>query len=135
MTPSALRASHPSWTLTSEPTHLSSLAPSPRQSSERAGQLEATLSSCQRRLGELRELRRQVRQLEERNTGHAERTRQLEEELRRAGSLRAQLEAQRRQVRQWLWCQGAWEPVPVCEQGWRGPHGLLHSLWGLSRWC
>nr|XP_044995288.1 protein Hook homolog 2 isoform X2 [Jaculus jaculus] len=69
-----------------------------RQSSERAGQLEATLSSCRRRLGELRELRRQVRQLEERNAGHAERTRQLEEELRRAGSLRADLEAQRRQV-------------------------------------
>nr|XP_039322595.1 protein Hook homolog 2 isoform X3 [Saimiri boliviensis boliviensis] len=71
-----------------------------RQSSERAGQLEATLTSCRRRLGELRELRRQVRQLEERNAGHAERTRQLEEELRRAGSLRAQLEAQRRQVQE-----------------------------------
>lgn len=71
-----------------------------RQSSERAGQLEATLSSCRRRLGELRELRRQVRQLEERNTGHAERTRQLEDELRRAGSLRSQLEAQRRQVQE-----------------------------------
>ncbi|EHH59255.1 Protein Hook-like protein 2 [Macaca fascicularis] len=71
-----------------------------RQSSERAGQLEATLNSCQRRLGELRELGRQVRQLEERNAGHAERTRQLEDELRRAGSLRAQLEAQRRQVQE-----------------------------------
>lgn len=83
------------------------LAPSPRQSSERAGQLEATLSSCRSRLGELRELRRQVRQLEERNAGHAERTRQLEEELRRAGSLRAQLEAQRLQVQQGLGCLGA----------------------------
>ncbi|XP_059552483.1 protein Hook homolog 2 isoform X2 [Myotis daubentonii] len=71
-----------------------------RQSSERAGQLEATLSSCRSRLGELRELRRQVRQLEERNAGHAERTRQLEEELRRAGSLRAQLETQRLQVQE-----------------------------------
>ncbi|XP_016017658.1 protein Hook homolog 2 isoform X2 [Rousettus aegyptiacus] len=71
-----------------------------RQSSERAGQLEATLSSCRRRLGELRELRRQVRQLEECNAGHAERTRQLEDELRKAGSLRAQLEAQRRQVQE-----------------------------------
>ncbi|XP_032990994.1 protein Hook homolog 2 isoform X2 [Rhinolophus ferrumequinum] len=71
-----------------------------RQSSERAGQLEATLSSCRRRLGELRELRRQVRQLEERNAGHAERTRQLEDELRRASSLRTQLEAQRRQVQE-----------------------------------
>ncbi|XP_024907414.1 protein Hook homolog 2 isoform X3 [Pteropus alecto] len=71
-----------------------------RQSSERAGQLEATLSSCRRRLGELRELRRQVRQLEECNAGHAERTRQLEDELRKAGSLRAQLEAQRQQVQE-----------------------------------
>ncbi|XP_004596050.2 protein Hook homolog 2 isoform X2 [Ochotona princeps] len=71
-----------------------------RQSSERAGQLEATLNSCRRRLGELRELRRQVRQLEECNAGHAERTRQLEDELRRAGSLRAQLEAQGRQLQE-----------------------------------
>ncbi|XP_066204162.1 protein Hook homolog 2 isoform X2 [Saccopteryx leptura] len=71
-----------------------------RQSSERAGQLEATLSSCRRRLGELRELRRQVRQLEEHNAGYAERTQQLEDELRRAGSLRTQLEAQRRQVQE-----------------------------------
>ncbi|XP_054419531.1 protein Hook homolog 2 isoform X1 [Pteronotus mesoamericanus] len=86
-----------------------------RQSSERAGQLEATLSSCQRRLGELRELRRQVRQLEERNAGHAERTRQLEEELRRAGSLRAQLEAQRRQVQE---LQGQWQEEAMKAEKW-----------------
>lgn len=86
-----------------------------RQSSERAGQLEATLSSCQRRLGELRELRRQVRQLEERNTGHAERTRQLEEELRRAGSLRAQLEAQRRQLQE---LQGQWQEEAMKAEKW-----------------
>lgn len=96
----ARRAIDPSRTPTPDPGLLSRLASSPRQSSERAGQLEATLSSCRRRLGELRELRRQVRQLEERNAGHAERTRQLEDELRRASSLRAQLEAQRLQVRQ-----------------------------------
>ncbi|XP_043835605.1 protein Hook homolog 2 isoform X8 [Dromiciops gliroides] len=71
-----------------------------RQSSERASRLEATLSGCQRRLGELGELRRQVRLLEERNAGHADRTRQLEEELRRAGTLRAQLEGHRRQVQE-----------------------------------
>ncbi|XP_012665637.1 protein Hook homolog 2 isoform X4 [Otolemur garnettii] len=71
-----------------------------RQSSERAGQLEATLTSCRRRLGELRELRRQVRQLEERNAEHAQHTQQLKDELRRAGSLRAQLEEQRRQVQE-----------------------------------
>lgn len=47
-----------------------------------------------------------MRQLEECNAGHAERTRQLEDELRKAGSLRAQLEAQRRQVHQGLECQG-----------------------------
>ncbi|XP_036897782.1 protein Hook homolog 2 isoform X1 [Sturnira hondurensis] len=86
-----------------------------RQSSERAGQLEATLSSCQRRLGELRELRRQVRQLEERNAGHAERTRQLEEELRRAGSLRSQLEAQRRQVQE---LQGQWQEEAMKAEKW-----------------
>ncbi|KAF6094203.1 hook microtubule tethering protein 2 [Phyllostomus discolor] len=64
-----------------------------RQSSERAGQLE----------------------LEERNTGHAERTRQLEEELRRAGSLRAQLEAQRRQVQE---LQGQWQEEAMKAEKW-----------------
>lgn len=48
-----------------------------------------------------------MRQLEERNAGHAERTRQLEDELRKAGSLRAQLEAQRRQVQRGLECWGS----------------------------
>ncbi|XP_063472165.1 protein Hook homolog 2 isoform X5 [Symphalangus syndactylus] len=86
-----------------------------RQSSERAGQLEATLTSCRRRLGELRELRRQVRQLEERNAGHAERTRQLEDELRRAGSLRAQLEAQRQQVQE---LQGQWQEEAMKAEKW-----------------
>ncbi|KAI5935507.1 protein Hook homolog 2 isoform X1 [Manis javanica] len=86
-----------------------------RQSSERAGQLEATLNSCRLRLGELRELRRQVRQLEECNAGHAERTRQLEDELRRAGSLRAQLEAQRRQVQE---LQGQWQEEAMKAEKW-----------------
>lgn len=63
-----------------------------------------------------------MRQLEERNAGHAERTRQLEDELRRAGSLRAQLEAQRRQVRQGsgqslegsvLWAAGPLAPLTL----------------------
>ncbi|XP_053440993.1 protein Hook homolog 2 isoform X2 [Nycticebus coucang] len=86
-----------------------------RQSSERAGQLEATLTSCQRRLGELRELRRQVRQLEERNASHAERTQQLKNELRRAGSLRAQLEAQRLQVQE---LQGQWQEEAMKAEKW-----------------
>uniref|UniRef100_A0A5F8H1G8 Hook microtubule tethering protein 2 n=1 Tax=Monodelphis domestica TaxID=13616 RepID=A0A5F8H1G8_MONDO len=43
---------------------------------------------------------RAIRLLEERNAGHAERTRQLEDELRRAGTLRAQLEGHRRQVQE-----------------------------------
>ncbi|KAL1784191.1 Hook-like 2 isoform X2 [Sigmodon hispidus] len=86
-----------------------------RQSSERAGQLEATLNSCRRRLGELRELRRQVRQLEECNAGHAERTRQLEEELRRAGSLRVQLETQRRQMQE---LQSQWHEEAMKAEKW-----------------
>lgn len=68
-----------------------------------------------------------MRQLEERNAGHAERTRQLEEELRRAGSLRAQLEAQRLQV-PGGW--GAWGPVPVS-----GPLQLTPFALGTLPWC
>ncbi|XP_028909115.1 protein Hook homolog 2 isoform X1 [Ornithorhynchus anatinus] len=71
-----------------------------RHSSDKVGRLEATLSSARRRLEELGELRRQVRLLEERNTGHLQRTCELEEELRLMGLLRSQLETHKRQVQE-----------------------------------
>lgn len=67
-------------------------------SSDRVGRLEAMVDSYKKKLEDLGDLRRQVRLLEERNTVYMQRTCELEEELRRANAVRAQLEAHKRQV-------------------------------------
>lgn len=56
------------------------------------------VDSYKKKLEDLGDLRRQVRLLEERNTVYMQRTCELEEELRRANAVRAQLEAHKRQV-------------------------------------
>ncbi|XP_076866367.1 protein Hook homolog 2 [Brachyhypopomus gauderio] len=69
-----------------------------RHSSDRVGRLEALVETYKRKLEDLGDLRRQVRLLEERNTVYMQRTRELEEELRRANAGRTQLDSCRRQV-------------------------------------
>ncbi|XP_062976606.1 protein Hook homolog 2 [Elgaria multicarinata webbii] len=71
-----------------------------RHSSDRVGRLEAMVDSYKKKLEDLGDLRRQVRLLEERNTVYMQRTCELEEELRRANAVRAQLEAYKRQVQE-----------------------------------
>uniref|UniRef100_A0A670YHI5 Hook microtubule tethering protein 2 n=1 Tax=Pseudonaja textilis TaxID=8673 RepID=A0A670YHI5_PSETE len=71
-----------------------------RHSSDRVGRLEAMVDSYKKKLEDLGDLRRQVRLLEERNTVYMQRTCELEEELRRANAVRAQLEAHKRQVQE-----------------------------------
>ncbi|KAG8128807.1 putative Protein Hook 2-like protein [Naja naja] len=66
----------------------------------RVGRLEAMVDSYKKKLEDLGDLRRQVRLLEERNTVYMQRTCELEEELRRANAVRAQLEAHKRQVQE-----------------------------------
>uniref|UniRef100_A0A8C9VHG5 Hook microtubule tethering protein 2 n=1 Tax=Scleropages formosus TaxID=113540 RepID=A0A8C9VHG5_SCLFO len=63
-----------------------------RHSSDRVGRLEALVETYKRKLEDLGHLRRQVRQLEERNTVYMQRTCELEEELRRANTVRSQLD-------------------------------------------
>lgn len=72
--------------------------PSYRHSSDRVSRLEALVETYKRKLEDLGDLRRQVRLLEERNTVYMQRTCELEEELRRANSVRTQLDTYKRQV-------------------------------------
>ncbi|XP_071028350.1 protein Hook homolog 2-like isoform X1 [Oncorhynchus clarkii lewisi] len=69
-----------------------------RHSSDRVSRLEALVETYKRKLEDLGDLRRQVRLLEERNTVYMQRTCELEEELRRANSVRTQLDNYKRQV-------------------------------------
>ncbi|CAL8302398.1 unnamed protein product [Merluccius merluccius] len=69
-----------------------------RHSSDRVGRLEALVDTYKRKLEDLGDLRRQVRLLEERNTVYMQRTCELEEELRRANTVRTQLDSYKRQV-------------------------------------
>uniref|UniRef100_A0A7N6F9A4 Calponin-homology (CH) domain-containing protein n=1 Tax=Anabas testudineus TaxID=64144 RepID=A0A7N6F9A4_ANATE len=68
-----------------------------RHSSDRVNQLEALVETYKRKLEDLGDLRRQVRLLEERNTVYMQRTCELEEELRRANTVRSQLDTYKRQ--------------------------------------
>uniref|UniRef100_A0A8C8F4B9 Calponin-homology (CH) domain-containing protein n=1 Tax=Oncorhynchus tshawytscha TaxID=74940 RepID=A0A8C8F4B9_ONCTS len=69
-----------------------------RHSSDRVSRLEALVETYKHKLEDLGDLRRQVRLLEERNTVYMQRTCELEEELRRANSVRTQLDTYKRQV-------------------------------------
>uniref|UniRef100_A0A7N6B5M0 Calponin-homology (CH) domain-containing protein n=1 Tax=Anabas testudineus TaxID=64144 RepID=A0A7N6B5M0_ANATE len=69
-----------------------------RHSSDRVNQLEALVETYKRKLEDLGDLRRQVRLLEERNTVYMQRTCELEEELRRANTVRSQLDTYKRQA-------------------------------------
>ncbi|XP_055033889.2 protein Hook homolog 2 isoform X1 [Misgurnus anguillicaudatus] len=69
-----------------------------RHSSDRVSRLEAMVDTYKRKLEDLGDLRRQVRLLEERNHMYMQRTCELEEELRRANTIRTQLDTYKRQA-------------------------------------
>ncbi|XP_078260316.1 protein Hook homolog 3 isoform X3 [Rhinoraja longicauda] len=69
-----------------------------RHSSDKVGKLEGMVESYKKKLEDLGDLRRQVKLLEEKNTMYMQNTVSLEEELRKANTARAQLEAYKRQV-------------------------------------
>ncbi|XP_069087955.1 protein Hook homolog 2 isoform X2 [Pleurodeles waltl] len=73
-----------------------------RHSSDKVSKLEAMVDSYKKRLEDLGDLRRQVKLLEERNTVYMQRTCELEEELRKANTVRNQLETHKRQVQELL---------------------------------
>uniref|UniRef100_A0A8C1WWH7 Hook microtubule tethering protein 2 n=1 Tax=Cyprinus carpio TaxID=7962 RepID=A0A8C1WWH7_CYPCA len=68
-----------------------------RHSSARVSRLEAMVETYKRKLEDLGDLRRQVRLLEERNHVYMQRTCELEEEQRRANTIRSQLDTYKRQ--------------------------------------
>ncbi|CAM4331730.1 unnamed protein product [Leuciscus chuanchicus] len=69
-----------------------------RHSSDRVSRLEAMVDTYKRKLEDLGDLRRQVRLLEERNHVYMQRTCELEEEQRRANTIRSQLDSYKRQA-------------------------------------
>uniref|UniRef100_A0A8C1ANQ6 Calponin-homology (CH) domain-containing protein n=1 Tax=Cyprinus carpio carpio TaxID=630221 RepID=A0A8C1ANQ6_CYPCA len=69
-----------------------------RHSSARVSRLEAMVETYKRKLEDLGDLRRQVRLLEERNHVYMQRTCELEEEQRRANTIRSQLDTYKRQA-------------------------------------
>uniref|UniRef100_A0A8C1P9F0 Hook microtubule-tethering protein 2 n=1 Tax=Cyprinus carpio TaxID=7962 RepID=A0A8C1P9F0_CYPCA len=69
-----------------------------RHSSARVSRLEAMVETYKRKLEDLGDLRRQVRLLEERNHVYMQRTCELEEEQRRANTIRSQLDTYKRQM-------------------------------------
>ncbi|KAM4677777.1 protein Hook homolog 2 [Discoglossus pictus] len=71
-----------------------------RHSSDRVGKLESLVDSYKKKLEDLGDLRRQVKLLEERNTVYMQRTCQLEEELHKAHSSRAQVDGLTRQIQE-----------------------------------
>ncbi|XP_069460225.1 protein Hook homolog 2 isoform X2 [Ambystoma mexicanum] len=71
-----------------------------RHSSDKVNKLEAMVDSYKKKMEDLGDLRRQVKLLEERNTVYMQRTCELEEELRKANSVRIQLEAHKKQVQE-----------------------------------
>nr|XP_015204674.1 PREDICTED: protein Hook homolog 2 isoform X1 [Lepisosteus oculatus] len=71
-----------------------------RHSSDKVSRLEAMVETYKKKLEDLGDLRRQVRLLEERNTVYMTRTCELEEELRKANTVRSQLDSYKRQVRE-----------------------------------
>ena len=81
-----------------------------RSCSDRAVKLEASVETYRRKLEDLGDLRRQVKQLEEKNMTYMYNTVSLEEELSKANAARTQLETYKRQV----WGGGAWLSVCVC---------------------
>lgn len=71
-----------------------------RHSSDKVNKLEAMVETYKRKLEDLGDLRRQVKLLEERNMIYMQKTCELEEEQRKAGSVRNQLETYKKQVQE-----------------------------------
>ncbi|CAL8394361.1 unnamed protein product [Boreogadus saida] len=71
-----------------------------RSCSDRAVKLEASVETYRRKLEDLGDLRRQVKQLEEKNMTYMHNTVSLEEELTKANAARTQLETYKRQLQE-----------------------------------
>ncbi|XP_021350901.1 protein Hook homolog 3-like isoform X2 [Mizuhopecten yessoensis] len=69
-----------------------------RHTSEQVSKYESSIESYKKKLDELSDLRGQVKLLEEKNTKYMTEHLELEEELRKASSLKQQLEGYKRQV-------------------------------------
>ncbi|XP_066996837.1 protein Hook homolog 3 [Anabrus simplex] len=69
-----------------------------RETADTVGKYEATIESYKKRLEEFGDLRRQVKILEEKNTDYVQQNMELEEELKKSGALKSQLESYKKQA-------------------------------------
>ncbi|XP_037087648.1 protein Hook homolog 3-like [Pollicipes pollicipes] len=69
-----------------------------RDLASKVPQYEAKLDTYQKRLQEMGDLRRQIKLLEEKNTDYMQQNMELEEELKKSGSYRPQLDLYKKQV-------------------------------------
>lgn len=69
-----------------------------RDTSSKVSQYESTLDSYKKRLQEMGDLRRQIKVLEDKNTDYMQHNMELEEELKKSGSYKPQLELYKKQV-------------------------------------
>lgn len=71
-----------------------------KHTSDKVTKYETTIETYKKKLEEMSDLRRQVKLLEEKNTNYMEASMELEEEVRKANSLKSQLEMYKRQVQE-----------------------------------
>ncbi|XP_070564439.1 protein Hook homolog 3-like isoform X3 [Ptychodera flava] len=69
-----------------------------RHTSDKVAKYEATLESYKKKLEELSDLKRQLKILEEKNTSYMQTNMDLEEEVKKSGALRSQIENYKKQV-------------------------------------
>ena len=81
-----------SQVLANEARHLKDELDVLRENAEKADKLETTVQSCKKKLEELSELKREMKQLEEKNLAYVRQTLELEEELKKANKWKTQAE-------------------------------------------
>ncbi len=69
-----------------------------RDAADKAAKYEATIDSLKKKLEDLGDLRRQVKLLEEKNTDYMQRNVELEEDVKKTGSWKPQVETYKKQI-------------------------------------
>lgn len=69
-----------------------------RETADRVGQYEATIASYKKKLDEASDMRRQLKLLEDKNLELVQQTLQLEDDVKKSGTWRPQLEQYKKQV-------------------------------------
>ena len=69
-----------------------------RETADKVSKYEATIESYKKKLEDLGDLRRQVKMLEEKNTDYMQMNMELEENVKKTGNWRPQIDAYKKQA-------------------------------------